>query len=350
MAFAGGRALQICSTCASTELPETRALARRYGLTYAFESAVWAASALVPEPWTYLFWAIGVCASLSIPLSRVTRELSLRFTPDIGHASERYGLLVLIVLGEGFMKILTALAEHGADPTTVVNASLLLLVTCSLWWIYFDDVAGSRIKSSPGATFIWVYAHLPLGLAVTAVGVAMKKAVFFDLAGHAPAGYRWLFAGTLAAVFVFVAVIDHVTERHHAEVSDASRTKVRLASAALLLLLAPTGAAMPAWAFLALIAMVAVAQVILDVAMAPLADESPAEHEHHAVHHDAAATPAAAPAASGGARAPGRRRAARSCRCRPPARAIAPSPAGAAWSTPSAAARPASSAATPSSS
>lgn len=296
LAFAAGRGLQLLQYLrVHRQLPQAGALARRFALTYALEAALWAGSTLVPAPWCYLLWAVGAGVSLSIPLSRVTRELSLRFSPDIAHASERYGFLVLIVLGAGLARVLSALAAPGAGPATIVTASLLFVVALSLWWIYFDDVAGSRIKASPGAPFIWVYAHLPLGLGVTAVGVAMRQAVVLPLEAHAPAAVRWLLAGTLAAVFLLVAVIDHVSERRIAEVSDAARARVRVGSAALLVLVASAGEAMPTWVFLALVAAVALAQVVLDLAMAPLADDGSIAARDASAVTDAPSEPAASP-------------------------------------------------------
>ena len=62
----------------------------------------------------------------------------------------------------------------------IVQASLALLITCSIWWIYFDDVAGSRLREHGMAPVFWLYGHLPLQLSITATGVAIKKIVLFD--------------------------------------------------------------------------------------------------------------------------------------------------------------------------
>ncbi len=156
---------------------------------------------------------------------------------------------------------------------------LTLLVTCCLWWIYFDDVAGSRIKAKPSAAFVWIYAHLPLTIAVTATGVAIKKAVFFPPMEVAPAKYRWLLCGTLALALLAVSVIDLVTERRQSEMSDRSRTSVRMACAALTVLLAPAGAFMASWLFLVLVTAVCVGQVVFDLSMAPLMEHPDAEDE-----------------------------------------------------------------------
>ncbi len=257
-------------------------MTRRTTLGTTVGASIWLASAFVPSPWVYLVWAVAMVLDFSVPLNKQTRALAGRYPPDVLHMSERYGLLIIIVLGESFVKVLTYLADHGAPASGLTLGALTLVVTCCLWWIYFDDVAGSRIKATPTAGFVWVYAHLPLTIAVTACGVAMKKAVAFDPFEPAYGKYRWLLCGTLALALLFVSVIDHVTERRQSEMSDRARTTVRLSCATLVLLLAVAGAAMPAWAFLAAVAAICVAQVVFDLSMAPLA---PYEHAHHEDAH-----------------------------------------------------------------
>ena len=254
-----------------------REMTASYARAFGVGVVLWIGSAFLPTPWVYLAWAVAGGIDLALPFTRHSRELVGRYPPDVLHMSERYGLLTLIVLGEGFVKVLSNLAAHGASFSNAMMGGTALVVTCSLWWIYFDDVAGSRIKKGALAPFIWVYSHLPLTVAVTAVGVALKKAVAFTPGEPAPDGYRWLLCLTLGLVLLSVAVIDSVTQRKHAELSDKARVNVRLASAGLVVLIAAAGGAMPAWLLVAFIASVCLGQVLFDLSMAPMV----AEEEHH---------------------------------------------------------------------
>jgi low temperature requirement protein LtrA len=146
-----------------------------------------------------LLWAVAQAVDFSTPLGRNAIGIIERYPPDIGHISERYGILVLIVLGESFVKVLSELADRGLSPESGTLAGLGLLVTCTLWWIYFDDVAGARIKARRLGAVLWVYAHLPLAVAVTAVGVSLKKAVGMSFDDIGAAKYRWLFCASLAS-------------------------------------------------------------------------------------------------------------------------------------------------------
>lgn len=262
------------------QVREARDYARYWGTVFALGAALWAGSLLLPEPLCYAPWPIGVVVILAAPLSRHSRALQDRFPTDEEHLGERYGLLTLIVLGESFVKVLSSLREGAPEATALLQMSTTLLITCCIWWIYFDDVAGSRIKRERLSGVVWLFAHLPLQAAVTATGVAIKKAVHFDLAtgAAAPEAYRWFLSGALGLVMLSVAIVDSVTERRQAELSDRLRVNVRAFSALLVVLLAPAGGGMSATLYMVLVTTVCVAQVVFDMMMAPLETE---RHEHH---------------------------------------------------------------------
>lgn len=256
-----------------------RALARRNTIGFGLGTVCWVASIWTPYPWVFVVWGVGLIADFAVALNAKARAEALHNPPDVLHMSERYGLLTIIVLGESFVKVLGLGGEHGLDAQLAGMGALALLVTFSLWWIYFDDVAGSRIKRGELAPFVWVYTHLPLTLGITAAGVAIKKAALMDPGVAGPTKYRWLLCGTLALVFTCVAIIDAVTERRVTEAKDEHRVNARAISVLVMLLLAPAGAFMPAAAFVGLVTVVCVAQVVLDLALAPYADPHEAHHE-----------------------------------------------------------------------
>lgn len=248
-------------------------------------AALWAGAALSPAPWNALVAVVGVGVNVAIKLMPMggLHELSIRHPPDVLHLSERYGLLTLIVLGESFVKVLGAASEEAITPSVTGMAGLALAITFSLWWIYFDDVAGSRIKRSRLAGYTWVWAHLPLTIGVTGVGVAIKKAIFFDPMDAAPLNYRLLLAGTLILALASVAVIDTVTERRDAEMGDRARIALRFGSAVLLALVAATSGSMTALTFVALVSGICVLQVVADLSMAPMSDPEAVHREDHAL-------------------------------------------------------------------
>lgn len=284
LAYAGAQALiAVLHVRSAIQDPQSAAYSRFWGGAFAFGSLAFVASAFLPNPWCYLLWPVGIGAILLAPLSRRSRELFEQFPLDQEHLTERYGLLTIIVLGESFVKVLTYLTgnPHGSEMEYLLKGLFNLTLTCSIWWIYFDDIAGSQVRKGAGSWIAWLLGHLPLTLAITAVGVAVKLAIKFDMALPAPDAARWMLAGSLALTLFSVAAIDAVTERRNAELSDRARVTVRLASAGIMLLLGQVGGSMNAGVFLGLTAALCVGQVLFDMMMAPLEE----------THHTAAAVP-----------------------------------------------------------
>lgn len=255
---------------ASSQVPAARAYSREQGAVFAVSGGLWVVASLLPPPWTYGVWLLALGCVLAAPLGKRARTIGEEHPLDFEHLSERYGLLTIIVLGESFVKVLSSLIEQGAGIDLYLESGIVLLITCSIWWIYFDDVGGSHVREKRGGWIVWLYAHIPLQIAVTAVGVAVKKAVLFDFAEPAAAKYRWLLGGAIACVFFSVAIIDSVTERKQAELSDRARVNARALSGVLLLLLAAAGGAMSGGTFLVLVTALCLSQVLFDMMMAPL--------------------------------------------------------------------------------
>ncbi len=260
---------------------KSRALTGNSLILVTLGAVLWVVSAFVAAPWTYGLWAVAIGLGLASGLSRHSRELATRFPPDVLHLTERYGLLTIIVLGESFVKVLSELAGHMTVDTAVMGV-FGLLVTCSLWWIYFDDVAGSRIKRGNLAPFVWIYAHLPLTIAITGVGVAVKKVVAVeDAMDPIKLKYRLLFCGFIALTLLMVGVIDAVTERRQAKLSDRARVQARVVFTLLVLGMAFVGGFLPGWSFLAGVTFLLVVQVLFDISMAPVVVD-----HHHEAHHE----------------------------------------------------------------
>lgn len=259
-----------------THQTDARDTTRHWSRIYLTAAFIWFVSGFVPKPAAYYVWILGIATVIAAPMGRRSRALADRYPLDFEHLSERYGLLTLIVLGESFVKVLAALNHH-AELSYIVPSCFGLLLICSIWWIYFDDVAGSHLRKTPMAYPLWLYGHLPLQFGMIAVGVALKKVTYFDLWQVGDAKYRWLLCGALAITFFATALIDSVTERKHAELSDRLRVNVRLLSGFVILLLAAAGGTMPAIWFLGIVAAVGVLQVAFDMMMAPMEEHQLAE-------------------------------------------------------------------------
>ncbi|MDQ3876569.1 MAG: low temperature requirement protein A, partial [Actinomycetota bacterium] len=95
------------------------------------------------------------------------------------HFTERFGLFVIIALGESI--ILTGATIAGLELTTTVVAALVaaFLGTAALWWLYFTSVAGlseRALAEAPDRILLardtYTYGHAPIvaGIILSAVG------------------------------------------------------------------------------------------------------------------------------------------------------------------------------------
>jgi low temperature requirement protein LtrA len=100
----------------------------------------------------------------------------------VSHFAERYGLFVIICLGESIVAIGVGASGRHLDAALVGAIALGLLVAIALWWVYFDRFAARaeerlRRHDDPvlAAADAYSYLHLPLvaGIIVFAVGAKL---------------------------------------------------------------------------------------------------------------------------------------------------------------------------------
>ncbi|GDX82797.1 hypothetical protein LBMAG42_46080 [Deltaproteobacteria bacterium] len=259
------------------QVPEARDYAVYWGGTFVASGALFAISALIPTPWGYAFWALGIAAIFLAPLAGPAVTLTERYPLDMEHLAERYGLLTIIVLGESFVKVLSHLSAPGHEALVgdQLKGVYNLGITCSLWWLYFDDVAGANVKPGRSPFILWLFGHLPLTLGLAAVGVALKGAISLGLNDPADASTRWLLAGSLALVFMAVALIDAATDRPMVQMNEQARIASKWVSALVLLLVAQVGGSMTGGVFLGIVTAICAAQVGFDLMVAPLGQQDP---------------------------------------------------------------------------
>jgi len=171
------------------------------------------------------------------------------------HLAERYGLVLIIVLGEAFISIGIGAAGIGIGPGEVVAAILGILVATSFWLAYFDffSIRGERmLRDLEGpervalARDAYAYAHFPMIVGIVLFAFAMKTIVAHvgeeldSVAAFALCGGSALYLLTYSAIRIRI-------ERR------LRVSRGRLAAALALLLVLPVAMVVPALAALALV-------------------------------------------------------------------------------------------------
>ena len=126
-----------------------------------------------------LFWVAAAAIDYAGP-AWLTRE-RLRGIPEVAvaHFAERYGLFVIICLGESIVAIGVGARREPLSDALVAAVALGLIITIGLWWTYFDRWSEAaemalRRHADPvlAAADAYSYLHLVIvaGIIVFAVG------------------------------------------------------------------------------------------------------------------------------------------------------------------------------------
>lgn len=133
-------------------------------------------------------WVAAVAIDYAGPAWLTRERLRGLQRVAVTHFAERYGLFVIICLGESIVSVgAGALGSHlpGSRPLSaalVVTAAMLLATTVGMWWAYFGRAAGlaeERLREHPDPVLAaadgYSYLHLPIvaGIIVFAVGAKL---------------------------------------------------------------------------------------------------------------------------------------------------------------------------------
>jgi len=162
---------------AAVQHPEGRRTAIRYAIGITVVQALWVSRLLIPDggPW-WIFIVIALL-DLSVP---PWAERTGTTAWHAHHIAERYGLFVIILLGESVLASTVGVQESlaaGLSPNLVIIAAAGLVLLFTLWWLYFSEPAGEGLENRRDRSFFWGYGHYGVFAALAAVGAGLEVAV-----------------------------------------------------------------------------------------------------------------------------------------------------------------------------
>jgi low temperature requirement protein LtrA len=166
-----------------------------------------------------LLWAAAVAIDYAGPAWLTRERLRGLQRVAVAHFAERYGLFVIICLGESIISIGAGASGQGLDGRLVTAMVSCLVITVALWWTYFHRIAEEaelrlRVHDDPvlAAADAYSYLHFVMiaGIIVFATGarlaiegsddalgdaarLALCGGVALYLVGHA--AFRWRLLG-----------------------------------------------------------------------------------------------------------------------------------------------------------
>lgn len=182
-------------------VPKARSTARLYLIGHGLGAAIWLVSLAVPAPARYVLWGVGVLADLVWPTAAARLKDAVPL--HLEHLPERFGLFIILVLGESVAAVVTGLHDGEWKPAVALTAAAAFVTAAALWWIYFDLSGGAAKRrlavegdeiTKHGVHDFYVYIHLPLAVSLAAVAVGLEHAVLHGADAHLAAGTRWVLA------------------------------------------------------------------------------------------------------------------------------------------------------------
>jgi low temperature requirement protein LtrA len=95
------------------------------------------AAGFLDGPVQAAFWIVALTVDYAAPLVFGVSG----FRVSASHFVERFALIVIIALGESIVAIGIGAAGLGLDIGLLTAAALGIVITCALWWAYFDWMA-----------------------------------------------------------------------------------------------------------------------------------------------------------------------------------------------------------------
>jgi low temperature requirement protein LtrA len=128
-------------------------------------------------------WAVAAAIDLSSPTILQGRLRTMRFDPS--HLAERFGLLLIIALGESVVAIGgPAASDKHLSAGVLAAVATAFVLACGLWWVYFHFAADAMRYAMTTAQVqthiarhVMSYGHLMLVGAVISIAVGMREAV-----------------------------------------------------------------------------------------------------------------------------------------------------------------------------
>jgi len=194
--------------------PSNRRVAFRYAVVYAVIQVAWVAVALmridsVPVLVVLIvgLWSAELAGHPFATWDSDARGDSWQGTPwNAHHIVERYGLLVIITLGEGLLGTIAAVAAVVEHVDWSLEAILIVIagtgLTFGLWWSYFLVPSGPVLERHRNRKWFWGYGHILLFGAVAAVGAGLHVAAY-AAEGRTEIGTLGVTLAVVIPVFIF---------------------------------------------------------------------------------------------------------------------------------------------------
>ena len=196
-----------------------RPVSNRFILGFSISVVLVIFSVYVGTEWNKILFGSALLIDLITPVFTLKHQARL---PRLSTSKlpERFGLFVIIVLGETIVGVISGISAH-----SIINVDLALLsvmgiiISFGFWWVYFDFIARRHSKKGIWWSFTWSYLHLPLLMSIVAMGAGLLVSIsHLGVSGYSAAGELLIYSAALALVtlgFIEITLLRYPEEPTH---------------------------------------------------------------------------------------------------------------------------------------
>jgi low temperature requirement protein LtrA len=259
------------------KIVETSSLTRKYVIGFSFTAMLWLISLFVPSSFRYIVWISALIIDIVITVVITRKHFDL--SPNKFHLPERFGLFVIIVLGETVFGLVATLAIKDLSTITVFGMGSGITIAFGLWWIYFDIVDGSAIRALKeqrriGIYLSWLYLHFPLLIGIASLGDGISHLIRADQILPISYPERWLMCISVALCLLSIGFIHLIIfEANSLRITGLKWFFYRFISALAVLMMAIVDIKITPITLLFAISLICIIQVAIDLR----------NHPHHRI-------------------------------------------------------------------
>lgn len=212
-----------------------------------------------------VLWALAAGVDLVVPYLARRRLTRILFEPS--HLSERYGLFLIIALGESVVATGVTAGRQPVTAALLIAVAVAFALVCALWWVYFAfaaDVIRYALRTAQVAIEVirpvLAYGHLGLIGGIIAIAAGIGEVILRPLAHLHADTAALLFGGTA----LYLATFGYTRWKTFHNLATP-----RITTAAACLVLLPLALRIPALASLTTLAVALIALNVLEARLVP---------------------------------------------------------------------------------
>ncbi|NYJ32695.1 low temperature requirement protein A [Nocardiopsis aegyptia] len=190
--------------------PARRRCALTYAVLLAVAQAGWIVQIFIDPPLatTAVLALALVVLEMAVPVVAERIDGGTPWHPH--HIAERYGLLVIITLGEVVLGTILAVSAVVEEQGWSVEAGLVAFggtaLAFGLWWVYFTMPSGDVLARHRERAFVWGYGHMVIFGSLAATGAGLHVAAQ-TIGGEAHIGPTAALLTVVVPVAVFTVAL-----------------------------------------------------------------------------------------------------------------------------------------------